>query len=132
MKYFRNKVVIVPLDIPVDSTFNQSLAMIYSMIDIDKEKFKLVINCRYLIKKGNMFQPYPIWDDNSLYQMLKMVNTSRMNEIELYLELVQVKPQVNQSLGTYTNLLLGINDNVEELDYGFRSSSTLVALTDRC
>ena len=64
--------------------------------------------------------------------MLKLVNTFRINEIELYLELVQVKPQVNQSLGTYTNLLLGENDNVEELDYEYGPSSALVALTDIC
>ena len=58
-----------------------------------------------------MFQPCPIWDDNSL------------SSIELYLELVRVKPQVNQSLGTYTDLLLGGNNNVEELDYWCGPSS---------
>ena len=31
---------------------------------------------------------------------------------------MRVKTQVNQSTGTYTNLLLGGNFNVEELDYG--------------
>ena len=41
-----------------------------------------------------------------------------MEEIELYVQLVRVKPQENQSVGTYTNLLLGDNFNVEELDYG--------------
>ena len=45
---------------------------------------------------------------------------------------MRVKPQVNQSVGTYTNLLLGENFNVEELDYGYRPSSALVAITDRC
>ena len=64
--------------------------------------------------------------------MLKLVNTYGMNEIELYLEKMRVKSQVNPSLGTYTDLLLGENGNVEELDYGCGHSSTLVALTDRC
>ena len=36
VKYVRNKVVIVPLDVPVDSTFDQLLAMINSRIGIDK------------------------------------------------------------------------------------------------
>ena len=42
-----------------------------------------------------------------------------------------VKPQVNQSLGTYTNLLLGGNDKIEELDYGCGPNSASIALTDR-
>ena len=49
--------------------------------------------------------------------MLKLVDTTRMKEIEFYVQLVRVKPQVNQSTGTYTNLLLGGNFNVDELDY---------------
>ena len=38
-----------------------------------------------------------------MYRMLKLVNTTGMEENELYLELVQVKPQVNQSVGIYTD-----------------------------
>ena len=41
-----------------------------------------------------------------MYRMLKLVNITRMEEIELCLQLVRVKPQVNQSVNTYTNLLL--------------------------
>ena len=68
------------------------------------------------MKSENRFQPCPICDDNSVYRILKLVNTVGMKEIELYLEVVNVKPQVYQSVGTYTNLLL--RGNVEELDYG--------------
>ena len=39
---------------------------------------------------------------------------------------------MNSSLGTYIDLLLGKNDNVEEFNYGYGPSSTLIALTDRC
>ena len=39
--------------------------------------------------------------------MLKLVDTIGIEEIELYVQLVRVKPQVNQSVDTYTNLLLG-------------------------
>ena len=35
--------VIVPLDVPVDFTFEQLGDMIYSMIDINKQMFKLVL-----------------------------------------------------------------------------------------
>ena len=50
--------------------------------------------------------------------MLKLVDITGIEEIELYVQLVRVKPQVNQLAGTYTNLLLEGNFNVEELDYG--------------
>ena len=86
MKYVGNKDVIVPLDVLVDATFDQLLSMTYSRTGIDNEKFQLVLNCRYPLKKDNRFQPCPIWDDNSLSQMLKFVNTIGMDEIELYLE----------------------------------------------
>ena len=60
VKYVRNKVVIVPLDVSVDCTFEQLGDMIYSRTTIDKQRFKLVINCKYLLKSGNRFQPFPI------------------------------------------------------------------------
>ena len=43
VKYVGNKAVIVPLDVPIDCTYDQLLAMIYSKKCIDKEKFKLVL-----------------------------------------------------------------------------------------
>ena len=43
-----------------------------------------------------------------------------------------VKSQVNQSVGTYIDLLLGGNVNVEELDYGCEPSSAPIAVTNRC
>ena len=45
---------------------------------------------------------------------------------------MRVKPQVNQSVSTYTYLLFGGNVNVEELDYGCGPSSIPVVVTDRC
>ena len=132
VKYVENKAVILPLDVSIDCTYDRLLAIIYSRTSIDKKKFKLVLTCKYPLKSGSRFQPCPIWDDNSSYQMLKLVNTTGMKEIELYLELVSVKPQVNQSVSTYTDLLLGGNANVEEFDYRCGPSSTPVAVTDRC
>ena len=41
-----------------------------------------------------------------MYQMLKLANAVGMEKIELYFEVVCVKPEENQSVGTYTNLLL--------------------------
>ena len=76
--------------------------MIYSRTTIDKQRFKLVLNCKYPLKNGNWFQPFPIWDNNSVYRMLNLVNITGMEEIELYIEVVRVKPQVNQSMGDYT------------------------------
>ena len=67
VKYVGNKVVIVPLDVPVDCTFDQLLAMIYSRTCIDKKMFKLVLTCKYPLKSRNRFQPY---------RMLKLVDTN--------------------------------------------------------
>ena len=67
-----------------------------------------------------------------MYRILKLVDTTEMEKIELYVHLVRVKPQVNQSAGTYTNLLLRGNFNIEELDYGCGPSSAPIAVTNRC
>ena len=96
MKYVGNKVVIVPLDVPIDCTYDRLLAMIYSMTGIDKEMFKLVLTCKYPLKRENRFQPCPIWDDNNVYRILKLVDTVGIEEIELYVQLVRVYLQVNQ------------------------------------
>ena len=53
VKYVRNNAVIVPLDISVECTFEQLRDMIYSRIIIDKQMFKLVLNCKYPLKSGN-------------------------------------------------------------------------------
>ena len=132
VKYVRNKAVIVPLDVPVDCTFEQLGNMIYSRTTIDKQMFKLVLNCKYPLKSGNMFQSFPIWDDSSVYGMLNMVNTTGMKEIELYIEVVRVKPQVNQFMGGYIDLLVIENYNVAELDYGCGPSSGPTSNTDIC
>ena len=94
--------------------------------------FKLVLNCKYPLKSGNMFQSCPIWDDNSVYRMLKLVNTTDMEEIKLYVEVIRVKPQVNQSVGAYTDLFVGGNDNVARLDYGCGPSSAPTPNIDKC
>ena len=96
----------MPFDVPVDCMFEQFGDMIYSRTNNDKQRFKLVLNCKYPLKSGNRFQHCPIWDDSSVYRMLKLVNTIGMEEIELYIEVVRVKLQANQSVGAYTDLLV--------------------------
>ena len=132
VKYVETKAVIMPLDVSIDYTFENLGDMIYSRTYIDKQKFKLVLNCKYPLKSGNRFRSCPIWGDNSVYRMLKLVNTTGMEEIELYIEVVRVRPQVNQSVGAYKDLLVGGNDNVAELDYSCGPSSTPTPDTDRC
>ena len=104
VKYVRNKAIIMPLNVPVDFTFKQLDDMIDSRTNIYKQRFKLVLNCKYPLKSGNRFQPCPTWNDNSVYRMLKFVNITSMEKIELYIDVIQVKPQVNQSVGAYTDL----------------------------
>ena len=100
--------------------------MIYSRTTIDKHRFKLILNCKYPLKSGNRFQPFPIWDDSSVCRMLNLVNTITIEEIELYIEVVRFKAQVNQSVGGHVDLLVRDNYNVVEFDYGCGPSSGLV------
>ena len=67
-----------------------------------------------------------------MYRMLNLVNTTGMKEIELYIKVVRVKPQVNQFVGTYTHLLVQENDNVVEFDYGYGPSRGSAPDTNRC
>ena len=61
--------------------------------------------------------------------MLNLVNTTTIEEIELYIEVVQVKAQVNQSVGGHVDLLVCDNYNVAEFDYGCGPSSGPVSDT---
>ena len=38
------------LDVPIEFTYDQFLAMTYSRTGIDKEGFKLVLTCKYEMK----------------------------------------------------------------------------------
>ena len=122
VKYVGNKAVIVPLDVPVECTFEQLSDMIYSRTTIDKQIFKLVLNCKYPYKveiSSNLFQ----YGMRVVYQMLNMVNRTSIEEIELYIEVVRVKPQVNQSMSGHIDLLVLDNYNVAEFDSGRGPSS---------
>ena len=45
VKYFGNKAINMPLDVRIDCTYDQLLAMICSRTSIDKERFQLVLAC---------------------------------------------------------------------------------------
>ena len=55
--------------------------------------------------------------------MLNLVNTTTIEDIELYIEVAQVKALVNQSVGGHVDLLVCNNHNVPEFDYGCWPSS---------
>ena len=112
VKYVGNKAFIAPLDILADCMFEQLGDIIFSSTIIDKQKFKLVLNCKYPLKSGNRFQPFPIWNDSTEHRMLNMVNTTAIDEIELFVEVVRINRQANQSMG------VAENENVAEIDYG--------------
>ena len=108
VKYVGNKAFIVPLDIPADCMFEQLGDIIFSSTTIDKQKFKLVLR----LKSANRFKPFPIWNDSTVHRMLNMVNTTAIEEIELFVEVVRINRQANQSMG------FAENENVAEIDYG--------------
>ena len=64
--------------------------------------------------------------------MLNMVNTPIIEEIELFIEVVRVKSQVNQSVGGHIDLLVRENYNVTKFDYGCGPSSNPISDTRVC
>ena len=100
--------------------------MIYLKTIIDKRRFKLVLICKYPLGSGKKFQPYPIRDDSSVRQMLNLVNTTTIEEIELYIKVVRVKAQLNQPVGGHVDLFVRENYNVAQSDYDCGPSSGLV------
>ena len=117
VKYDGNKASIVPLEIPVDCTFEQLGDIIFSRTPINKGKFNLVLKCKYPLKCRNRFQPLTIWNDSSLHLMLNMVNTTVIEEIELFVEVVRIHRQANQYIG------IAEIENLAEIDYGCGPSS---------
>ena len=94
--------------------------IIFSSTPIDKWKFNLVLKCKYPLKCGNRFQPLTIWNDSSVHLMLNMVKTTVIEEIELFVEVVRIHRQANQSIG------VAEIENDAEIDYGCEPSSSPV------
>ena len=117
VKYDGNKASIVPLEIPVDYTFEQLGDIIFASTPIDKRKFNLVLKCKYPLKCGNRFQPFTIWNDRSVHLMLNMVNTTVIEEIELFVEVVRIHRQENRYIG------VAEIENLAEIDHGCGPSS---------
>ena len=117
VKYDGNKASIVPLEIPVDCTFEQLCDIIFASIPIDKRKFNLVLKCKYPLKCGNRFQHFTIWNDRSVHLMLNMVNTTVIEEIELFVEVVRIHRQEDRSIG------VAEIEHLAEIDHGCGPSS---------
>ena len=58
-----------------------------------------------------------------MHRMLNLVNTTTIEEIEPYIEVVRVKEQLNQFVGGHVDLFVRDNYNVAQSDYGCGPSS---------
>ncbi|KAL6328790.1 hypothetical protein AAG906_003807 [Vitis piasezkii] len=96
--YVGDRVVVEPIDVPLGTTYEQLLEMIYSVTDINKEHFRLILSCKYPMKKGNKFQPCPVKNDSGVARMLEMHNRFGMDEVELFVEQVPIDLQMNSPL----------------------------------
>ena len=123
VEYEGSETCIAPLKIPIECTFQELIDMIYSKTNINKRRFKLVLICKYPLRNGNRFQPFPVRDDSSVREMLDLVNTTTIEEIELYIKVVRVKAQLNQSVGGHEDLFVRDHYNVAQFDYGCGPSS---------
>nr|CAN80015.1 hypothetical protein VITISV_030080 [Vitis vinifera] len=113
--YVGDRVVVEPIDVPLGTTYEQLLEMIYLVTDINREHFQLILSCKYPMKRGNKFQPYPIKNDSGIAQMLEMHNRFGMNKVELFVEQVPIDLQMNSPIGNCIPLLLGENDGVKDV-----------------
>ena len=121
--YEGSETCIAPLKIPIECTFQELIDMVYSKTNIDKRRFKLVLICKYPLRNGNRFQPFLVRDDSSVREMLDLVNTTTIEEIELFIKVVRVKAQLNQSVGGHEDLFIRDHYNVAQFDYGCGPSS---------
>ena len=64
--------------------------MIYSVTDINREYFQLILSCKYPMKKGNKLQPCLVKNDSGVARMLEMHNRFGMEEVELFVEQVPI------------------------------------------
>ena len=123
VEYEGSETCIVPLKILIECTFQELIDMIYSKTIIDKRRFKLVLICKYPLRNGNRFQPFQVRDDSSVHEMLDLVNTTTIEEIELFIKVVRVKAQLNQCVGGHEDLFVRNHYNVAQFDYGCGPSS---------
>ena len=64
-----------------------------------------------------------------MHQMLNLVNTTTIEEIELFIEFVRVKAQMNQTVGGHVDLFVRENYNVAQSNYGCGPSTGAVSNT---
>ncbi|RVX23680.1 hypothetical protein CK203_000755 [Vitis vinifera] len=117
--YVGDRVVVEHIDVPLGTTYEQLLKMIYSVTDINKEHFRLILSCKYPMKKRNKFQPCPVKNDSGVARMLEMHNRFGMDEVELFVEQVPIDLQMNSPLGNCMPLLLGENDGTSNVQNPF-------------
>ena len=53
--YVGYRVVVERIDVPLGTTYEQLLGMIYSITGINREHFLLILSCKYLMKRENKF-----------------------------------------------------------------------------
>ena len=103
--------MVEPINAPLGITYKDLLEMIYSIVNIGKEHFQLILSCKYPMKRGNKFQPCPVKNDNDVAWMLEMYNRFEMDEVELFVEQISLHLHVNSPIDNLSPLLPGGNDD---------------------
>ena len=62
--------MVEPIDVPFGISYKELLVMIYSIVNLGREHFQLILNCKYPMKRGKKFQPCPVKNDNDVARML--------------------------------------------------------------
>ena len=53
--YMGDRVVVEPIDVPFGITYKELLEMIYSIANIGRDHFQLILSCKYPMKRGINF-----------------------------------------------------------------------------
>ena len=103
--------MVEPIDVPLGITYKELLEMIYSVVNISREHFQLIISCKYPMKRGKKFQPYLVKNDNYVTMLLEMHNGFEMDGVELFVEQIPLHLHANSSIGNFIPLLPSENDD---------------------
>ena len=105
LRYIGKDVEVVPIDVPVQTTFMQLLNMIYDIFGVDEES-QLILKCRYPAGV-NKFQPLVVRNDQTVARMVAVSSKHEISPIELFIEHT---PSLNLNNENDHSMQLSIND----------------------
>ena len=93
LRYIEKDVEIVPIDVPVRTTFMQLLNLVYDIFGLDKES-QLILKCHYPAGV-NKFQSLVFRNNQTAARMVAVSSKHKISPIELFMEHTPSHPHLN-------------------------------------